>query len=410
MSDTSLEAPRKEALTVTQLNTLVHDVFESVDIFSAIAVRGEVSNLVKHKSGHFYFSLKDEGSLLRALMFRSDTLRLPFEPENGMNVILYGSLGSYIKDGSYRFIAKSMEPDGVGALHLAFEQLKRRLAAEGLFDPLKKKPIPKIPTGIGIITSPTGAAIRDLIHVLGRRFPMASVMLFPALVQGSGAHETLIEGIRTLDAREDIDLIIIGRGGGSAEDLWEFNHEALARAIYACRTPVISAVGHETDFTICDFVADLRAPTPSAAAELAVPEIEVLKHRFENVNDKMYSLFMHRASSLRKQLSACAERPVLTDPAAYVRYPRQRLLHAHESLLRSFDGVMLAKRGALEKQGASLDALSPLSILSRGYAIASKDGRVIRKKDDVKIGEHFDIRVGDGTIGAVRTERGKVND
>lgn len=410
MSDTAMGAPRKEALTVTQLNTLVHDVFESVDIFSAIAVRGEVSNLVKHKSGHFYFSLKDEGSLLRALMFRPDTLRLPFELENGMNVILYGSLGSYVKDGSYRFVAKSIEPDGVGALHLAFEQLKRRLASEGLFDPAKKKPIPKTPTSIGIITSPTGAAIRDLIHVLGRRFSMASVTLFPALVQGSGAHETLIEGIRTLDARNDIDVIIIGRGGGSAEDLWEFNHEALARAIYACETPVISAVGHETDFTICDFVADLRAPTPSAAAELAVPETEVLKRRFENVNDKLYSLFMHKASSLKKQLSACATRPVLTEPAAYFRYPQQRLLHAREGLLHSFDSILLAKRGALEKQTASLDALSPLAILSRGYAIASKEGRVIRKKEDIEIGEYFDIRVQNGTIGAVRTERGKEND
>ena len=410
MSDTSLGAPKKEALTVTQLNTLVHDVFESVDVFSAIAVRGEISNLVKHRSGHFYFSLKDEGSLLRALMFRGDTFRLPFEPENGMNVILYGSLGSYVKDGSYRFIAKSMEPDGVGALHLAFEQMKRRLAAEGLFDTAKKKPIPKIPLSIGIITSPTGAAVRDLIHVLGRRFPFARVTLFPAQVQGSGAHETLIEGVRTLDAREDIDLIIIGRGGGSAEDLWEFNNESLARAIYACHTPVISAVGHETDFTICDFVADLRAPTPSAAAELAVPETEALKHRFDNVTDKLYSLFMHKTASLRKQLVACRERPVLTDAAAYFRYPSQRLCYAKENLSRALAQLMLSKKALIEKNAASLDALSPLAILSRGYAIATKGGSVIRKKADVQVGEGFELRVKDGTINAVRTEGGKEND
>ena len=410
MQDMSLGAPRKEALTVTQLNTLVHDVFESVDIFSAIAVRGEISNLVKHRSGHFYFSLKDEGSLLRALMFRGDTFRLPFEPENGMNVILYGSVGSYVKDGSYRFIAKSMEPDGVGALHIAFEQLKRRLSAEGLFDTAVKKPIPKIPAGIGIITSPTGAAVRDLIHVLGRRFPFASVTLFPAQVQGSGAHETLIEGIRVLDGREDVDLIIIGRGGGSAEDLWEFNNEKLARAIYACKTPVISAVGHETDFTICDLVSDLRAPTPSAAAELAVPETQALKHRFDNVTDKIYSLFMHKAVSLRERLAACADRPVLSDASVYFRYPNQRLLYAKENLSRAFIQTLRMRKGLLEKQAASLDALSPLAILSRGYAIASKNGKVVRNRDDVGVGECFALRVKDGTINAVRIEGEKEND
>ena len=401
--------PQKEALTVTQLNTLVHDVFESVDLFSAIAVRGEISNLVKHRSGHFYFSLKDEGSLLRALMFRGDTLKLPFEPENGMNVILYGSLGSYIKDGSYRFIAKQMEPDGVGALHLAFEQLKRRLANEGLFDPAHKKPIPKIPTHIGIVTSPTGAAVRDLINVLKRRFPLARVTLFPAQVQGSGAHETLIEGVRVLDARPDTDLIIIGRGGGSMEDLWEFNNEELARAIYAAKTPVISAVGHEIDFTICDFVADLRAPTPSAAAELAVPETETLKHRFDNVKDKLYSLFSQKAMTLRKRLTSAAERPVFTDTEAYFRFPRQRLLYAKEKLPRAVEQILLAKRGELEKSCASLDALSPLAILSRGYAIATKGGRVVRKAEEVSVGEEFEVRVSNGVIEAVRRDGGKEN-
>ncbi len=409
MSST-LGMPQKEALTVTQLNTLVHDVFESVDVFSSIAVRGEISNLVKHRSGHFYFSLKDEGSLLRALMFRGDTVKLPFEPENGMNVILYGSLGSYVKDGSYRFVARQMEPDGIGALHLAFEQLKRRLAAEGLFDPEHKKPVPKIPTGIGIVTSPTGAAVRDLINVLGRRFPLARVILFPALVQGSGAHETLIEGVRVLDARPDIDLIIIGRGGGSMEDLWEFNNEDLARTIYAAKTPIISAVGHEIDFTICDFVSDLRAPTPSAAAELAVPETEVLKHRFDNVTDKLYSLFLGKATALRKRLALAAERPVFTDAEAYFRFPRQRLLYAREKLPRAMEQILLAKRGVLEKDCASLDALSPLSILSRGYAIASKDGRVLRRTEDVSVGEEFEVRVSDGVISAVCRDGGKEND
>lgn len=412
MLDTVLGAPKREALTVTQLNTLVHDVIESADVFSAIAVRGEISNLVKHRSGHFYFSLKDEGSLLRALMFRSDTLSLSFEPENGMNVILYGSLGTYVKDGSYRFLAKRMEPDGVGALHLAFEKLKRRLAEEGLFDPAHKKPIPKIPSSVGVITSPTGAAVRDLIQVLGRRFPFAKVTLFPAQVQGIGAHKTLIEGIKTFDMRGDVDLIIIGRGGGSAEDLWEFNNEDLARAIFACGIPVISAVGHETDFTICDFVADLRAPTPSAAAELAVPETEALKHRFFNVVDRLCTLYMRKHDAAKKHVRSLGERPVLTDAQAYLRYPRQSLAHAGERLFYTYTQLLASKRGQLEKNTASLDALSPLAILSRGYAIASKDGRVIRKTDDLQNGEKFDLRLKDGTITAQRTDekRGNANE
>ena len=404
MLDTFLDAPQREALTVTQLNTLVHDVFESVDVFSAIAVKGEISNLVKHRSGHYYFSLKDEGSLLRALMFRTDTLRLPFDPENGMNVILYGSLGSYVKDGSYRFVAKSMVPDGIGALHLAFEQLKRKLSAEGLFDPARKKPIPKIPRCVGIITSPTGAAVRDLIQVMGRRFPFAKIVLFPAQVQGVNAHQTLIEGIRVMEERGDADVIVIGRGGGSAEDLWEFNNESLARAIYACRIPVISAVGHETDFTICDFVSDLRAPTPSAAAELAVPDTEELMHRFHNVVDKMHVLYMRRQDLWRKRVESLRTHAVLTDPKAYFRYPREKLSSLRDKLLWSYSRALSEKKSALEKNIASLDALSPLSILARGYAIAEKEGRVIRKVGDVAQGEAFNLRLSDGVINAKRTD------
>ena len=404
MLDTFSTAPQRDALTVTQLNTLVHDVFESVDLFSAIAVKGEISNLVKHRSGHYYFSLKDEGSLLRALMFRSDTLRLAFDPENGMNVILYGSLGSYVKDGSYRFVAKSMEPDGVGALHLAFEQLKRKLSAEGLFDPAHKKPIPRIPRTVGIVTSPTGAAVRDLIQVMGRRFPFAKIVLFPAEVQGKDAHKTLIEGIRALEEKGDVDVIVIGRGGGSAEDLWEFNNESLARAIYACRIPVISAVGHETDFTICDFVSDLRAPTPSAAAELAVPDTEGLKQRFFNVVDKMHALYMRKEDALRKRVERLRTHPVLTDPSVYLRYPRQSLFAAKDKLLLTYTHGLAAKRSALAQYAASLDALSPLSILTRGYAIAEKEGHLIRKTDDIAVGEAFKLRLSDGVIDAERIE------
>lgn len=400
---------KKDALTVTQVNTLVHDVFAATDIFSGIAVRGEISNLVKHRSGHFYFSLKDEGSQLRALMFRTEASRLPFSPENGMNVIMYGTLGSYVKDGSYRFVAYRMEPDGIGALHMAFEQLKRKLASEGLFDAERKKAIPKIPSAVGIVTSPTGAAVRDLIHVLGRRFPFAKTVLFPALVQGDGAAESLIKGIDVFEERNDVDVIIIGRGGGSAEDLWAFNDEKLARRIATAHIPIISAVGHETDFTICDFVADLRAPTPSAAAELAVPEITVLKRQFGNVLDKMYSLCAGQTERYRKALLSLQTRRVMTDPEASFRYAKQELSYRKDSLVRSFEGLLKTYRMRFEKGASSLDALSPLHTLSRGYSVASKNGELLKSTKDIAVGEAFSLRLQDGTICATRTEEGETD-
>ncbi len=396
---------RKDALSVTQLNTLVHDLFEATDIFSGIAVRGEISNLVKHRSGHYYFSLKDEGSLVRALMFRGDTLKLPFEIENGMNVIVYGSLGTYVKDGNYRLIAHRIEPDGIGALSMAFEQLKRRLAAEGLFDAERKKPIPKIPSAVGVVTSPTGAAVRDLIHVLGRRFPFAKVILFPALVQGEGAHESLIQGIETFCRMKNVDVIIIGRGGGSAEDLWAFNHEKLARAIAAADIPIISAVGHETDFTICDFVADLRAPTPSAAAELAVPETENLKHRFNNVIDRMYALCKKKAESCRKNLLQISERRIFTDKDAFLKHPGKTLTLYTEALMQAMRTRLALQRTVFEKSTASLNVLNPLHVLTRGYAVVSKDGTAVRSVKDIAPKDEFDVRMKDGVLHAVCTER-----
>ncbi len=395
---------RKDALTVTELNTLVHDIFEATDIFSGIAVRGEISNLIKHRSGHYYFSLKDKESLLRALMFRGDTARLPFTLENGMNVVVHGALGTYIKDGSYRLVAHRIEPDGVGTLHMAFEQLKHRLAAEGLFDEARKKPIPKIPSAIGIVTSPTGAAVHDLIHVLGRRFPFAKVLLFPALVQGEGAHESLISGVETFCRMKNVDLIIIGRGGGSAEDLWEFNNEKLARAIAAADIPVISAVGHETDFTICDFVADLRAPTPSAAAELAVPETETLKHRFYNVIDRMHALCKKKTDGYREALLQMRVRRLFTEHDALFRVPRGELAHRSESLTRIMTARVALEKTKFEKFTASLDALSPLRVLSRGYAVVMKDGKTVRSKDNVPVGKEFDVRLQDGVLRARRLD------
>ncbi len=404
MSDFLL-SEKKDALTVTQLNTLVHDLFEATDIFSALAVRGEISNLVKHRSGHYYFSLKDEGSLVRALMFRGDTLKLPFELENGMNVIVYGALGTYIKDGNYRLIAHRIEPDGIGALSLAFEQLKRRLGAEGLFDAERKKRLPKIPSAIGIVTSPTGAAVRDLIHVLGRRFPFAKVILYPALVQGDGAPESLIRGIETFCQMKNVDVIIVGRGGGSAEDLWAFNSEKLARAIAAADVPVISAVGHETDFTICDFVADLRAPTPSAAAELAVPETEVLKQRFSNVIDKMYALCKKKTEALRKTVLQMSERRIFLDQNAFLMHPQKELAFYTETLMQAMRTKLAIQRTVFEKSIASLHVLNPLHVLTRGYAVVSQNGNPVRSVKEISENEEFDIRMKDGTLRAVCLER-----
>lgn len=395
---------RRDALTVTELNTLVRDVLESNDIFSQIAVRGELSNFVHHRSGHMYFSLKDEGSLVRAVMFRSSASRLAFTPQNGMKVVVYASLTTYVKDGQYQLTVTHMEPDGVGALYLAFEERRRRLAAEGLFDPAHKRPLPRIPSRIGVITSPTGAAVRDIIRILGRRFPFAEVLLYPAQVQGEGAAQTLIAGLAHFARTDGVDVIILGRGGGSAEDLWEFNDEALARAVYASPIPVISAVGHESDFTICDFVADVRAATPSMAAELAVPECGELIRRFRNVTDRLEVLCRHKIASGTEKLKAISSRRLFTDPEGLYRGQRQTL----DMLSRSLEGAIQKKldlsRAAFDTSAARLDALSPLSVLTRGYAVALKDGRVVRSAEEVADGKPFSLRLSDGTVTVRKTE------
>ena len=265
------------ALTVTQLNEYIKGILDHDPRLTDVYLRGEISNFKNHYStGHYYFTLKDEGGMIRAIMFRSSAVKLAFLPEDGMKVVAHGRISAFVRDGQYQIYCDSMEPDGIGALYIAYEQLKRKLEAEGLFDPSRKKPLPKIPSRVGIITSATGAAIRDMINVCGRRFPFAELVLYPSLVQGPDAPAQLIDGVRYFNEKQSVDVIIIGRGGGSIEDLWAFNNEDLAREIAASAIPVISAVGHETDFTICDFVADRRAPTPSAAAELAVPETEEL--------------------------------------------------------------------------------------------------------------------------------------
>ncbi len=394
----------RDALTVTELNTLVRDVIESNDVFSQIAVRGELSNFVHHRSGHMYFSLKDEGSLVRAVMFRSAASRLAFVPKSGMKVVVYASLTTYIRDGQYQLTVTAMEPDGIGALYLAFEERRRRLAAEGLFDPARKRPLPKIPTRIGVITSPTGAAVRDIIRILGRRFPLAEVLLFPAQVQGEGAALTLIAGLSYFARERNVDVIILGRGGGSQEDLWEFNDEALARAVAASPIPVISAVGHESDFTICDFVADVRAATPSAAAELAVPESTELVRRFHNLRDRLLLLCERRIKSGREALHGLAARRIFTDGEGLYREKRLSLDALSQRLEHTEERHLSALRAAFDETVAKLNALNPLAILARGYAVASTDGRVVARVADLPKDRPFSLRLSDGEVLAKQIE------
>ena len=273
-------------LSVSELNAYVKRLFDNDRALNAISVRGEISNFTYHRTGHLYFTLKDEDSQIRAVMFRSSASTLKFMPENGMKVIIRGSINVYTQTGSYQIYVNSMQPDGIGALYVAYEQLKSKLESEGLFSDEYKKQIPEYPKKIGVITSPTGAAVRDIINVTGRRFPLAQIYLYPSLVQGDGAEDNLIKALDYFESSGLVDLVIIGRGGGSIEDLWAFNGEKLARRIFECKTPIISAVGHETDFTICDFVADLRAPTPSAAAEIAVPDSRELRLRISGLYDR----------------------------------------------------------------------------------------------------------------------------
>lgn len=399
MNQINAAFPERQALSVSQLSRLIKDLIEGCDLLSGIAVRGEISNLTVHPSGHMYFSLKDEESLINAVMFRSAASKLKFLPKNGMKVILYCSVVTYAKMGRYQLQVTAIEPDGIGALYLAFEQLKSKLAKEGLFDKERKKPLPKIPSRIGLITSPTGAAVRDMIRILGARFPYAEVFLYPALVQGIEAPESLRRGIAFFNERRPVDVIIIGRGGGSMEDLFAFNDEALARAVAASAIPVISAVGHETDFTICDFVADLRAATPSNAAELAVPETAHLLSSFQNVITKMKLLCEKKTSFARRRLEGLAKSRVLTDPRALYQSKRQSLLYLKEGLTHSTERALLSARAALSERAAMLDGLSPLKTLSRGYAVATDGkGKALRDAAAVAKGDTLHLRLQRGSL------------
>lgn len=389
-------------VTVSQLNEYIKKLVDSDGFLGSIAVTGEISNFTNHyKTGHFYFSLKDEGAQIKAVMFRGSASKLKFAPENGMKVIATGRVSVFPRDGQYQLYVESMEPDGVGALYVAFEQLKRRLEAEGLFSQSRKKPLPKIPTRVGIITSPTGAAVRDMINISRRRFPAAKLVLYPALVQGDGAPAQLIAGLKYFNTAKSVDVIIIGRGGGSIEDLWAFNDEGVARAVAASAIPVVSAVGHETDFTICDFAADCRAPTPSAAAELALPETNELKAKIAALIDREKVVLGRRIAESRAAVDRLAASRALSSPRVFIDDRRMTLASLEEKLLSSMQAGAVRRRAQLSTEAGMLDALSPMAVLSRGYGVLyGGDGKIIKSVNDVTVGGDISCRTSDGEIDA----------
>ncbi len=396
----------RTVLSVTQLNEYIKARIDADRYLGSLWIRGEVSNFVHHKTGHLYFTLKDENSLVRALMFASSASKLKFSPENGIKVLAHGRIAAYIRDGQYNLYVDAMEPDGIGALYVAYEQLKRKLEGEGLFREDRKKPLPKIPTRVGVITSPTGAAVRDIINIISRRFPYAKILIYPSLVQGDGAPEQLIAGLRYFNAALAADVIILGRGGGSIEDLWAFNNEALAREVAASRIPVISAVGHETDFTICDFAADRRAPTPSAAAELAVPETEELKRKIHNIIGRMDTLVSSSIRIRRKSVETLRDSRVLCDPLRILDEKKTRLVMDTQQLEGVMRLAIKEKKARFEKNASKLEALNPLSVLLRGYsAVFREEGGLVKSVRDVEVGDSVVFRTSDGRLGARITEK-----
>lgn len=388
-------------VTVTGLNEYIKNLLESDHKLINITVKGEISNFKQHPSGHLYFSLKDNGGVVRAVMFKSSAQNIKFRPLDGMKVLASGYISLYVQGGQYQLYVRSLEADGVGSLYAAFEELKRKLATEGLFDPAAKKKLPKIPTRVGVITSPTGAAVRDVINILGRRFPFAEVILYPSLVQGNDAPASLISGLRYFNSTRSADVIIIGRGGGSIEDLWAFNDEALARTIYSSDIPVISAVGHETDFTICDFVADLRAPTPSAAAEIAVPERGELIKKMNNVITYSESLLHRKTERLRANLNSLSDRRVFREPESMYDQKRMKLMMHTDKLEHLIKNKLLLGRADFSAMSKKLSALSPLDTIARGYSVAfAPSGEVLRSTGEVGAGDRITVRLSDGYVDA----------
>lgn len=388
----------KQTFTVTQLNNRIKGLLDLDPLLADVCVRGELSNYKIYPSGHHYFTLKDSESSLRCVMFKSSASRLRFRPESGMGVTAFGRVSVYPRDGAYQLYCNALMPEGTGDLQVAFEQLKAKLSAEGLFDPAHKKPLPQFPERIAIITSSAGAAVHDMIRILSHRWPMTKVLLLPVRVQGTEAPAEIAGAIRYANEFKVADLIITGRGGGSIEDLWAFNDERVARAIYASKIPVISAVGHEPDVTISDYVADRRASTPSNAAEIAVPDKNEMLDVLRGYDIRSAQAMTKLLDRLRERLSNLESKRVLSDPSVYIDNRRIELDHGRDRLISAQERLLSGKKQSYVRLAASLDAMSPLRVLSRGYAIASKpDGEPVRSVKGLEAGEQISLRLADGS-------------
>ena len=390
------------ALTVTELNNRIKSLLDRDPVLSEVCVRGELSNYKTYPSGHHYFTLKDSESSLRCVMFKSSAARLRFRPENGMNVIVFGNVSVFPRDGAYQLYASAILPVGAGDLQAAFEQLKAKLSSEGLFDPSHKKALPEFPETIAVITSPAGAAVHDIIRILGRRWPMAKVLLLPVRVQGEEAPEEIAQALKTVNELDIADLIITGRGGGSIEDLWAFNDERVARAVYASHIPVISAVGHEPDVTISDYAADVRASTPSNAAEIAVPDREEIEAGLSKLRRRLLVSFSNELSALRRQVNSLGEKRVLRDPSTQVDIRRMALDRLRERLVLSLEQELVHKKHSFIKLSSALDALSPLRVLTRGYSyVTDETGAAIKGAAELEPGERVRLILSDGSAECV---------
>ncbi|MBB3109184.1 exodeoxyribonuclease VII large subunit [Paenibacillus phyllosphaerae] len=435
----------KKIYSIKEITRYIKMKLESDIVLGDVWLRGEISNFTHHSSGHMYFTLKDEGSRLKCIMFASHNQRLPFKPKEGAKVLARGNFSVYERDGNYQFYVTQMQPDGIGSLYLAYEQLKQKLDQEGLFSPTRKRAIPRFPKAVGIITSPTGAAVRDIIITLQRRYPSVPVLLFPVLVQGSGAAPAIVKAIETMNRLAEVDVLIVGRGGGSLEELWAFNEESVARSIAASEIPIISAVGHETDFTIADFVADLRAATPTAAAELAVQNVQELRSQLASQQARLIQSLRGAVRSRKEKLGRLQRSPVFINPRRYLLQQAERLDRLQERLAsrthrqaeRSRDRLLrlqtalaaaspqerafregrrveqaerrlqLAMTGTLKARkqelGAvlkQLDALSPLKVMARGYGLVydEQEQRLIKSIEDVQLGDMVKVKLADGQL------------
>lgn len=399
----------QQVLTITQINEYIRAMMDQDSLLTGLAVKGEISNYKVYPSGHHYFTLKDEGASLRCVMFRNSAVKMRFKPENGMKVIAMGRIAVYPRDGGYQLYCSAMALDGVGDLHAAFEQMKSKLAAQGLFDPVHKKALPKYPGVIGIITSAAGAAIHDMLRILRKRYPLAKVLLLPVRVQGAEAPREIAAAIRYANRRQLADLLIVGRGGGSMEDLWAFNDELVAHAIYESQIPVISAVGHEPDVTISDYVADLRAATPSNAAELAVPDQDALRQSMDSMLASMATILQRQLKASRQHLSVLASSPALQSPEGYLQQRRKSLSHLESRLLSIQTQNISRYRNRYISCTAKLDAMSPLKVLTRGYSMTqTSGGEIIRSVSQITPGDQVRITVSDGIALASITSKEEI--